>query len=72
MTPPVEDKLLSMKEKLIKIARQKCVGQKNNYPSSLFSNGILDLNLFRTSNKEITVRTALLDQGLCCVHRKTD
>ena len=63
MTPPVEDKLLTMKEKLKKIARQKSVGQKNNFSSNMFSNGVLDLNLFRTSNKEVTVRSALLDHG---------
>jgi hypothetical protein len=65
MTPPVEDKLLTMKEKLKKIARQKSVGQKNSLASNMFSNGVLDLNLFRTSNKEVTVRSALLDHGKC-------
>ena len=62
MTPPIEDKLLTMKEKLIKIARQKCVGQKNSN-SNLFSNGILDLDLYRSNSKEVTVRSAPLDQG---------
>jgi hypothetical protein len=74
MNPVVEDKLLSMKEKLNKIARQKSVGQKNA-PSNLFSNGILDLSLVKTNNKEVTVRSApLIDQGdfFCtCAFRET-
>ena len=63
MTPVVEDKVLSMKEKLLKISRQKNAGHKN-VMTNFFSNGILDLSLVRPNNKEVTVRLASLsDQG---------
>ena len=65
MTPVVEDKLLSMKDKLLKVARQKSVGQKL-FALSSFSNGVLDLSHLRPNSKDVSVRTApLTDQGNC-------
>ena len=69
MTPMVEDKLLSMKEKLLKIAQHKSVGQKSvgqkQVVQSSFNNGALDLSHLRPNSQEVSVRTApLTDQGV--------